>query len=145
MSNTSKPFIKYLPVILLMALVLFMSATNGDIVNHAYKQFARPIQNWLYFTGFLSFLTLFDWYKAFHFLVYGLLGSIVYRILLGLTQHPFTKAVVIIFIFACLDELLQSFVPGRHASLSDILLDTLSAIFGILMTKYLTKGKFAIG
>ena len=41
------------------------------------------------------------------------------------------------FLYACTDELHQIFVPGRSAQFRDVLIDTLGASFGTLIT-YLT-------
>tara|TARA_B100001123_G_scaffold380843_1_gene450767 strand:+ start:1174 stop:1488 length:315 start_codon:yes stop_codon:yes gene_type:complete len=75
--------------------------------------------------------------KAFgHFVEFGVLSLLVYRALYR--KHvDWTKAAAI-SIFFCLtyaisDELHQTFVPGRHPSLSDIVIDVLGVITGMLV------------
>lgn len=47
--------------------------------------------------------------------------------------HFFSAFITILF--GCIDELHQMFVPGRYASLVDILLNTTGAIIGIILFK----------
>ena len=76
-----------------------------------------------------------------HIPLYGLLA-----ILLGLSfkyrvgnRNSFLSPAKIIFVFAftiaLLDELNQAFIPGRTASVMDILLDTFGIISGIILIK----------
>lgn len=68
-----------------------------------------------------------------HFFGYGLFAWVV---LLGITEGFQIKLTLgrvlstflIVFLYACSDEYHQSFVPGRYASLSDILADSLGAL-----------------
>lgn len=43
------------------------------------------------------------------------------------------------FIYACTDEFHQSFINGRMASFTDVIIDTLGVIFGILIVMVIIK------
>lgn len=71
--------------------------------------------------------------KLGHFFGYGFLGYLVFRALCD-TVASFTRAkcatiaIAVAFVVASLDELHQSFSPGRTALFSDVILDTCGAI-----------------
>lgn len=70
-----------------------------------------------------------------HFTIYAVLGLLLCMLF---NEYNFKGSLTIIyavissFIYACSDEFHQSFVPGRSAQLSDILVDTLGALCGAL-------------
>ncbi len=82
--------------------------------------------------------------KLAHFLEYGILGSLLagsFLPVIGTIRSETGKGsgmyrcdVLIVFILAALDELHQFFVPGRFASVWDVLLDTFGCtVFLIFM------------
>ena len=52
-------------------------------------------------------------------------------------KHPLAMSILLSLLYACTDEIHQIFVPGRSAQFRDVLIDTLGASFGIIIT-YLT-------
>lgn len=74
--------------------------------------------------------------KIAHFTEFFLLGSLSYG-LVYLWIESRKKCVLILFIQLLLsagfDELHQSFVPGRYASVSDVMLDTLGGMTGVFI------------
>ena len=73
--------------------------------------------------------------KLGHFVVYFILGILVfftlksYNIKLSLTYY----AILICCIYASSDEFHQLFIPGRSCQISDVVLDTFSSSFSILL------------
>lgn len=68
-----------------------------------------------------------------HFTIYGVLGFLIALLFAEYGFHGaglLVYSVLSAFIYACSDELHQSFVPGRSAQLSDIVTDTLGALCG---------------
>ena len=61
---------------------------------------------------------------------------------LNSVKYALTMSIFLSFLYACTDEIHQIFVPGRSAQFRDILIDTLGASFGIVIT-YLTIKFFA--
>ena len=69
----------------------------------------------------------------FHFFEYSFLGFLFYQSISIdnlLDVKPLHGAVLIGILFALSDEYHQSFVPGRHMSLMDIIFDSLGILFG---------------
>jgi VanZ family protein len=101
------PSFKWIIVITYCGLIFYMSSLPPEAVT-------LPYQPW-----FLD--------KVFHALEFGLLGLLV-AWALGFERQ---RGMLIAFVFACLyallDEVHQSFVPGRNASLGDWLADAIGA------------------
>ena len=69
----------------------------------------------------------------FHFFEYSFLGFLFYQSISvdNLSAvNPLHGAILIGILFALSDEYHQSFVPGRHMSLIDIIFDSLGILFG---------------
>lgn len=69
----------------------------------------------------------------FHFVEYSVLGFLLFQSIYVdklLMINPLHGAILIGMLFALSDEYHQSFVPGRHMSLMDMIFDSLGIIFG---------------
>ena len=69
----------------------------------------------------------------FHFTEYSILGFLLFKSITSdesLIFHPFYGSFLIGISFAILDEVHQSFVPGRHMSSMDMIFDSLGILFG---------------
>ncbi len=74
--------------------------------------------------------------KSAHFLIYASLGFCVCGFFISIVQKSlgrFACSLPICFVYAVSDEIHQLFVEGRACQISDILLDTVGAAFGILL------------
>jgi len=109
---------RWLPALLLMLIIFFLSAQPGsDLPN------------------------FFDWdyviKKGAHMVGYALLGLSYLHLLGGRSYVP---AWVMALCYAAADEFHQSFVPGRSASLFDVLVfDNLGAVLALLLHFHFTK------
>ncbi|TVR45219.1 MAG: VanZ family protein [Puniceicoccaceae bacterium] len=76
--------------------------------------------------------------KLAHFLVFGLLGTLVYRSLWHGRPGPapILAALVLTSLFGAFDEWHQSFIPGRSAEVADWIADTLGAAVAILAYRF---------
>ena len=80
--------------------------------------------------------------KIAHFSEYFILGMLMYNMM-----HNFNKkyyiAMIICILCASLDELYQSFIPGRSSKILDVIIDSSGAILGVyslyLFLKYKHK------
>lgn len=80
--------------------------------------------------------------KATHFIGFGIVGTILYLFYRKLAwRFPSLLAIATIFVIASLDELRQSFLPGRTGVFSDVLLDSFGAIVFIMVTAMITRKK----
>ncbi|WP_282003451.1 VanZ family protein [Veillonella denticariosi] len=74
--------------------------------------------------------------KLAHVTEFAFLGGVLYIILKRyITYGTVLKTVGIGIAVAALDEFLQRFSPGRSSQLSDVLIDTLGVIIGIIVVK----------
>lgn len=76
-----------------------------------------------------------------HFLLYLVLGILTLNLLssIGISKYRILIALSICVVYALTDEFHQLFVPGRGAQISDILVDSLGALAGILVVFVLKK------
>ncbi len=85
--------------------------------------------------------------KLLHFLEYSVFGFLLVRAIYGSDIKTSGKiAILIAFLIGSLygitDELHQSVVPGRFASMSDFIFDSLGSFFGAVMgTRHFLRGK----
>ncbi len=73
--------------------------------------------------------------KIAHFLLYTVLGVLVFQTIASVRGQGLSSVLLsegFCFLYACTDEFHQYFVEGRGAQFSDVLLDTVGALFGIL-------------
>lgn len=78
--------------------------------------------------------------KTAHLIIYMSLGI---SLIMGRRQRgkkEIIESVVIIIIYAALDECHQSFIPGREAYLRDVIIDAVGGSTGILFTKLILWG-----
>lgn len=74
--------------------------------------------------------------KAAHFSEYAVMGILVYTILSCYVKNQkkrYLFSVLWVFVSAAADELHQYFVPGRWASIGDVLLDTCGGAVGAVL------------
>ena len=72
--------------------------------------------------------------KGTHFVGYGIVALLFYVLYRKLAWNlPALIAILTVFFIASLDELRQSFIPGRTGIFSDVILDTAGAICFILL------------
>lgn len=65
--------------------------------------------------------------KNAHFMVFGILALLFYRAI-NPSRHKYMLAWVFTTLYALSDEWHQAFVPGRSASIRDVILDSAGAL-----------------
>ena len=74
--------------------------------------------------------------KLAHLTEFTILGSLLYTILRRyITYGTVIKTIGLGMLIASLDEFIQRFSPGRSSQFSDILIDTVGVVIGILVVK----------
>ena len=123
----------------IMALIFFFSsdtASASDAKSGVFVDLLLPFAAWLD-ADMLSFLIR----KGAHFSIYALLGICVYMALFHAGKAKAAAAWIICALYACSDELHQMMVMGRSAQLSDVALDSLGALCGILLCLWIIAWK----
>ena len=103
--------------------------------NEPYKQFLSQfeINYWgrvisIESRGYVAFVE-FLFRKGMHIVGYGIVTVIIFVFYRKLKwRFPTLLALITIFVIACLDELRQSFLPGRTGLFDDVKLDVLGGI-----------------
>lgn len=111
-----------------------------DFIAQNFPHVRHGLENNLISLSTLIFLVR----KTAHFTEYAILGALFY---LNLIQFPKLNShikklllpILFSFLYAITDELHQVFVPGRSAQFRDVLIDTLGASFGAIITYLIIK------
>lgn len=132
------------PPLVLMLLMFFFSAQPKPAPPAGAKE--------VYFSGVMPIFTERTWEavikKGAHVAMYGLLAVLIMRGLLAQERTPREAAYSAIFLavsYALTDELHQSFVPGRHASVLDIGFDYVGVVAACLLARRLIERRAAAG
>ncbi len=92
----------------------------------------------------------FEWLsidKVYHFIEYGILSVLLTIALINVppkwlpTNWIWVTAALISIFYGASDELHQSFVPGRFATLSDLVSDAIGAIAGVVVVYFYYRKK----
>ena len=139
----------FLILIIINSLIIFgFSSQNGEESSNLSKMIITKIANILNVKeeNKTIFLDLGEKIirKLAHFSIYTLLG--IWSISFLYTFNIKLKYQVIItsvwgFLYALTDEFHQMFSNGRHASIDDVIIDTLGVIFGLLLVLLIFKVK----
>ena len=105
MKKLKKSFKLWWPVIVWCGLIFYGSSIPSP----------EPTQT------FIDFIL----HKLFHLFEYGVLFALVFR-----TKQSFWPAIVFVILYAFSDEIHQSFVPTRTASLRDVFIDIIGGLIG---------------
>ena len=83
--------------------------------------------------------------KLAHLTEFTILGGVLYTILRRyITYGTVIKTIGLGMFIASLDEFIQRFSPGRSSQISDVLIDTVGVIIGILIVKLAYYIKYKI-
>lgn len=139
-----RKWLRWLPVLLLMAVIFSFSGQNSKSSTVTSRGVTRQIVDVLPSTKDLgeaekvqATLTMEHTVrKAAHFTLYALLAFCILYLLDLLPCRRWLKILLCIglsFLYACSDELHQLFVDGRGAQWSDVFLDTFGAAVGCIV------------
>ena len=81
------------------------------------------------------------WDKLLHLIEYFFLGILGYRAYAN--RYKYITIIISVFgiVFGCIDEIWQSFIPGRHPSYYDVIADSIGVISGVI-TIHMIKKQF---
>ena len=115
-----------------MAAIFFFSSLPSNEVKVISAQFTRLTPRTIPLSVGHASATI-DWLKVGHFIGYLGLGAALLYALLPYTRFAGWWALGAAALYATSDEFHQTFVPGRHAGLKDVALDTGAACLAILV------------
>ncbi len=154
----AKRMLAFLPAVVMMIIIYAFSAMQGDessrtsgVFLKALMRFAEEITHKGFTDKAVESLHLII-RKCAHFTEYALLGACAVHALknglLFYNRHPKLSvlfAEIYCALYAATDEVHQYFVPGRYGTWSDVVIDSLGAIFGILMFAVFVRKRFKKG
>ena len=132
---------RYGPLIVWLAFIAFASSVEFSAENTS--RIIRPLLLWLFPNiseariAFVHFLTR----KAAHFTEFAVLGLLSARAFSVSSQYMlrrmwFFAGLLLVVVWALLDEFHQSFVPSRTASLYDSLIDIAGGLTALIGYRY---------
>ena len=108
---------------------------SSDGISLLFAEIFAPIVNKLGFHGNIWTLNRIV-RKLAHLTEFTILGGVLYTILRrNITYGTVIKTIGLGMLIASLDEFIQLFSPGRSSQISDILIDTVGVVIGILVVK----------
>lgn len=108
---------------------------SSDGFSLLFAEIFAPIVNKLGFHGNIWTLNRIV-RKLAHLSEFTILGGVLYTILRRyITYGTVIKTIGLGMFIASLDEFIQLFSPGRSSQISDVLIDTVGVIIGILLVK----------
>ena len=124
---------RYLPLVVWLAFIFFASSDNFNAGNTS--RIIGPFVLWLFpNTSAETLATIhFITRKLAHFTEYAVLGFLAARAFRSSSERWFLISVVLIVVYALLDEYHQSFVPSRTASVFDSLIDIAGGLTALLI------------
>ena len=81
-----------------------------------------------------------------HFIEFAILGSLLFIGFRSIKIYKYALlfAILVGIFYAITDEIHQFFVPGRYASIFDVIVDSLGIIFAVILMKIYEKKIFNI-
>lgn len=136
---------KMISSIIIILIIVFIWNNSYQDSTYSYNLsmfFTMNIQPLLIKFDFHPNLKILDTYvrKLAHLTEFMALGTIIYYKFKQIFKTHITKKSILLTIcIASLDEIIQIYTPGRTATITDVLLDTVGSIIGILIMKSLLK------
>ncbi|GIV44333.1 MAG: teicoplanin resistance protein VanZ [Bacteroidia bacterium] len=129
----------FIPAFIVMILIYFFSAMPSD---ESSLQHSRVIAFFAYLGidlfQILGSNAVFWVRKTAHFIIFGTLSlTYFYGFLKNQIPRTFLLAFLFTFFYAITDETHQYFVPGRSAQYTDVLIDSLGALFFLSIAQLL--------
>lgn len=133
-------------VILWMALIVFFShqpaSSSDDLSTGVTEVIVSILEQWIPGTALNPFELNHAVRKNAHFFIYFVLGMLVLGMLTKINVRGMRGVVVALLVcvlFAVSDELHQLFVVGRGARITDVFIDSVGAVIGIGLFKWIER------
>ena len=125
-----KKLILFMTAIISIAVMFYFSSRNPDISSRQSKMVLDFILN-------LGFETNSYFIRKFaHFIIFALIGFCV-SMFIGSCIETNLITLIISFIissgYACVDEYIQTFIPGRSGNIGDVMIDICGVIVGLFL------------
>ncbi len=147
MNRRKGKIIAFILLILWMIVIFAYSAMPADISDEK-SRFVVMLLSFLGLNteGALGNIANYIVRKGAHFTEYAILFLLAYNLMRYYVKlsKALLASLLLVFFYACTDEIHQLFVPGRAGRFSDVLIDTAGGAFAMMLTYifyYLQKKK----
>lgn len=125
-------------VIIWMMFIFIMSSFNSNESSNQSNFIVNILSNIFNISNIeiLSFIVR----KLAHYTEYTILGILVYNLIYSYNKKIYIS-IIICIIYAISDEIHQLFVPGRSCQITDILIDSMGSVTGIILLYIIYKYK----
>lgn len=114
-------------------------ATSGELAWKVWQKLQAVFSGWGYELSLLKVEAVLR--KLAHFGIFMMLGVGLTGIFVWQRRVPVAVVVILVgVVCAVMDELHQSFVPGRNPAMFDVLIDTLGVCVGMGIVLLVTRG-----
>ena len=126
--------IKFILIILCMTFIFSLSADNGEVSEKKSDSVIVKITETIFHRKLTDEekekyieKTVVLVRKTAHFTLYFILGLLIISFLkeFGLTKKSIIISIIVVLLYACSDEIHQTFVAGRSGEVLDVLIDTI--------------------
>lgn len=125
----------YLPVLIWMIYIFYMSHQNGTISTNNSSSIVNNIINFFNLPNTYSAIFTTIIRKGAHICEYALLAILLFYAISHTTNHHiYLITLIISLVYASSDEFHQLFIPGRSGQIQDILIDGIGIIIGLFIT-----------
>ena len=125
-----KKLILFITAISSIAVMFYFSSRNADISSRQSKMVLDFILNFGFETN-SYFIRKFA-----HFIIFALIGFCV-SMFIGSCIETNLITLIISFIissgYACIDDYIQTFIPGRSGNICDVMIDICGVIVGLIL------------
>lgn len=129
--KNKKIIISWLLLILWMAFIFYMSSCNGNVSSDQSGTVAYVLHNILGIN--YSDKLIFIIRKCAHVSEFFILGILVINLVSKYNvKHIYLISFIICVLYSSSDEFHQLFVPGRSGQVTDVLIDLIGVVLGLL-------------
>ena len=142
MINNRRKILRFTSLIIWMAFIFYMSNQNGKISTGQSNFFVDILRSaGIDISDSIKEIITLIIRKGAHFSEYLILYILFYRTIIMYVNVSKTKylAVLLVFLYACTDELHQFFIPGRTAAFKDVIIDTSGGCVGFIILSIINK------
>lgn len=132
--KNKKIIISWLLLILWMAFIFYMSSCNGNVSSDQSGTIVYVLHNILGIN--YSDKLIFIIRKCAHVSEFFILGILVINLVSKYNvKYSYLISFIICVLYASIDEFHQLFVPGRSGQVTDVLIDLIGVVLGLLLVK----------
>ena len=142
MINNRRKILRFTSLIIWMAFIFYMSNQNGEVSTGQSNFFVDILRSaGIDISDSIKEIITLIIRKGAHFSEYLILYILFYRTIIMYVDVSKTKylTVLLVFLYACTDELHQFFIPGRTAAFKDVIIDTSGGCVGFIILSIINK------